>query len=45
MLDREWPVRQRAFIRWLSPENFDDSGRQIQSLKQLQVACLNSIDE
>jgi RimJ/RimL family protein N-acetyltransferase/ribosomal protein S18 acetylase RimI-like enzyme len=28
MLDREWPVRRRAFDLWLSPDNFDENGRQ-----------------
>ena len=32
MLDSEWPARRAAFERWLSPENFDSSGRQRVSL-------------
>jgi RimJ/RimL family protein N-acetyltransferase len=28
MLDREWPARRAAFERWLTPDNFDESGRQ-----------------
>ena len=28
MLDREWPARKAAFERWLSPDNFDETGRQ-----------------
>jgi len=28
MLDRDWPARRAAFERWLTPDNFDDSGRQ-----------------
>ena len=32
MLDAEWPARQQAFERWLSPDNFDGSGRQRVSL-------------
>lgn len=28
MLDSEWPARRAAFERWLSPDNFDASGRQ-----------------
>jgi RimJ/RimL family protein N-acetyltransferase len=32
MLDCEWPARKARFERWLSPENFDASGRQRVSL-------------
>ena len=32
MLDADWPLRRAAFERWLSPWNFDDSGRQRKSL-------------
>jgi RimJ/RimL family protein N-acetyltransferase len=28
MLDYEWPARRQEFERWLSPENFDEQGRQ-----------------
>jgi RimJ/RimL family protein N-acetyltransferase len=35
MLDHEWPSRKAAFERWLSPENFDASGRQQRSLTAL----------
>jgi RimJ/RimL family protein N-acetyltransferase len=28
MLDSEWPARKAAFLRWLDPSNFDESGRQ-----------------
>jgi RimJ/RimL family protein N-acetyltransferase len=34
MLDREWPERSAAFVRWLSPDNFDAQGRQRRSLAQ-----------
>ena len=30
--DGEWPVRRAAFEAWLSPENFDEKGRQRRSL-------------
>uniref|UniRef100_A0A914UNP0 N-acetyltransferase domain-containing protein n=1 Tax=Plectus sambesii TaxID=2011161 RepID=A0A914UNP0_9BILA len=43
MLDREWPVLQKAFVQWLSPVNFDSSGQQIQLLKTLQVECNKNI--
>jgi RimJ/RimL family protein N-acetyltransferase len=33
--DREWPVRRAAYEAWLSPENFDSSGRQRRSLAEL----------
>jgi RimJ/RimL family protein N-acetyltransferase len=35
MLDSEWPARKAAFERWLTPENFDSKGRQIESLSVL----------
>ena len=35
MLDCEWPERKRNFERWLSPDNFDDTGRQRISLSSL----------
>jgi RimJ/RimL family protein N-acetyltransferase len=38
MLDSEWPLRRAAFERWLSPDNFDASGRQRVSLASLNSA-------
>ena len=35
IIDEEWPRVQRAFEAWLSPDNFDDSGRQRASLSSL----------
>jgi RimJ/RimL family protein N-acetyltransferase len=35
ILDSEWPVRKAAFERWLSPDNFDASGRQKIALSQM----------
>lgn len=32
ILDGDWPARNAAFERWLSPDNFDAAGRQIESL-------------
>jgi RimJ/RimL family protein N-acetyltransferase len=32
MLDSEWPSRKAVFEAWLSPENFDASGQQKQTL-------------
>lgn len=32
MLDTEWPARKDALERWLDPSNFDNEGRQRQSL-------------
>ncbi len=32
MLDSEWPARKAAFERWLSPANFDKTGRQLEAL-------------
>jgi RimJ/RimL family protein N-acetyltransferase len=35
MIDAEWPARRQAFEEWLAPENFDDRGRQRQTLSVL----------
>jgi hypothetical protein len=32
MTDGEWPLRRAAFEAWLSPDNFDEKGRQRRSL-------------
>ena len=34
MLDKEWPHLKQRFEAWLSPENFDEQGRQKKSLCQ-----------
>lgn len=34
-IDEEWPDLEKAFKTWLSPENFDDSGRQRTRLSKL----------
>jgi RimJ/RimL family protein N-acetyltransferase len=40
MLDSEWPARKVNFERWLSPENFDATGRQRESLARMNgVRC------
>ncbi len=36
--DREWPAVRRAFEQWLSPENFDQEGRQRRSLSALRAS-------
>jgi RimJ/RimL family protein N-acetyltransferase len=33
--DSRWPAVSGAFERWLAPENFDESGTQLTSLRQL----------
>lgn len=33
IVDSEWPRIRDAFQAWLSPENFDEAGRQLQSLQ------------
>jgi RimJ/RimL family protein N-acetyltransferase len=38
MLDVEWPERKRAFEAWLDPANFDQAGRQLQSLRKIGAA-------
>jgi len=35
MLDSEWPLCKAAFEAWLSPDNFDDAGRQIERLEEI----------
>ncbi len=35
MLDSEWPARKAAFEAWLAPANFDEQGRQRQSLAEI----------
>jgi len=39
IIDREWPALRTAFERWLSPENFDDSGQQRQALATLRSSA------
>jgi RimJ/RimL family protein N-acetyltransferase len=38
MTDGEWPLRRAAFEAWLTPENFDEAGRQRQSLSAIRAA-------
>jgi RimJ/RimL family protein N-acetyltransferase len=38
LTDGEWPSRKAAFETWLSPENFDEAGRQRQSLASLRAS-------
>jgi RimJ/RimL family protein N-acetyltransferase len=38
MLDHEWPIRKRAFEAWLNPVNFNEEGRQRQSLATVAIA-------
>ena len=35
MLDSEWPTIKTGFERWLDVANFDETGKQRQSLMQL----------
>jgi RimJ/RimL family protein N-acetyltransferase len=34
IVDGEWPARKAAFERWLKPDNFDTTGRQIERLNR-----------
>ncbi|WP_238370050.1 GNAT family N-acetyltransferase [Heliomarina baculiformis] len=34
-IDREWPALSAAYAEWLSPDNFDAEGRQIERLSDL----------
>jgi len=36
--DRDWPLLRSAFAQWLALENFDDSGRQHESLAAIRSA-------
>jgi RimJ/RimL family protein N-acetyltransferase len=38
MTDGEWPNRKAAFEAWLSPENFDASGKQRRGLAEVRAA-------
>ena len=38
MTDGEWPLRKAAFEAWLSPENFDENGRQRRSLAAVRAS-------
>jgi RimJ/RimL family protein N-acetyltransferase len=33
VIDSEWPEREREFLAWLDPSNFDGDGRQIRPLR------------
>lgn len=37
VIDKEWPALRRAFLAWLSPQNFDEDGAQRKSLAQLRA--------
>ena len=37
ILKDEWPVRRKAFSKWLSPDNFDDTGKQLKGLRELRA--------
>jgi RimJ/RimL family protein N-acetyltransferase len=39
ILDSEWPALRGAFEQWLRPDNFDEAGRQRQSLTALVAAA------
>ena len=41
-IDSEWPVLKAAFERWLAPENFDASGKQISRLSDLTAPILKA---
>jgi RimJ/RimL family protein N-acetyltransferase len=39
-IDSEWPGLEQAFKKWLAPANFDESGRQLLSLRDLTAPIL-----
>ena len=43
-IDAEWPALKSAFDTWLSPDNFDEDGRQKQSLAALTAPILVAKD-
>ncbi len=44
MTDGDWPALRQAYVTWLDAGNFDDSGRQRQSLSALTRRLLKSRD-
>ena len=38
VIDAEWPALKEIYERWLAPDNFDDSGKQRESLRSLMRA-------
>jgi RimJ/RimL family protein N-acetyltransferase len=44
ILDHEWPRIRGNFERWLAPENFDERGRQIASLRRLNCGSARPLD-
>ncbi|MFN4207414.1 MAG: GNAT family N-acetyltransferase [Agrobacterium albertimagni] len=42
MIDSEWPLIRAAFEAWLSPENFDEAGRQRRRLEDLRSELASS---
>lgn len=37
VIDKEWPSLKRAFIEWLTPNNFDRNGCQVKSLSEIRT--------
>ncbi|MEH6402301.1 MAG: GNAT family protein [Sneathiella sp.] len=37
ILKSEWPVCREAFLKWFLPDNFDDNGKQLKSLRELRA--------
>ena len=44
MIDKEWPTLEAAYDRWLDPQNFISTGREIHSLRTLTSSVLVSRD-
>lgn len=42
IIDQEWPALRSAFERWLSPENFEESGRQKTALSALTAPLIHA---
>lgn len=43
-IDKEWPALKEAYEAWLAPANFDDTGRQVESLRDLTALVRVSSD-
>ena len=43
IIDKEWPLVKRAFAAWLAAENFDEAGRQRESLAALRERLAQTV--
>ena len=38
IIDKEWPALKAAYAAWFAPDNFDESGKQRRSLREIRAA-------